>query len=113
MTRSKYGNKRTKIDGITFASKAEANRYLILKSREQAGEIQDLHCHPRFVIQESFWNEGNHVRAITYEADFEYYLPDGVQVVEDVKGVETKVFKIKAKMFKKHYGHIKFRTIPA
>ena len=28
----KYGNKKTEVDGITFDSKAEARRYLALKT---------------------------------------------------------------------------------
>jgi len=37
--KSKYGNKRTVIDGKVFASKKEAHHYLILKSLSEAGPI--------------------------------------------------------------------------
>ena len=38
----KYRSKRTVIDGITFDSKKEANRYCELKLLEKSGEIKNL-----------------------------------------------------------------------
>ena len=35
----KYGNKKTEVDGITFDSKAEARRYLALKTLQAGGYI--------------------------------------------------------------------------
>ena len=40
--RSKYGARKTIVDGITFDSKKEANRYRELKLLEDAGEIEKL-----------------------------------------------------------------------
>ena len=40
----KYRSKRTVIDGITFDSKKEANRYCELKLLEKSGEIKILNC---------------------------------------------------------------------
>lgn len=40
--RAKYGNKKAVIDGITFDSKKEAQRYTELKSLEKAGKITSL-----------------------------------------------------------------------
>src|SRR3989304_1590966 len=37
--RSKYRNVRARVDGITFDSKREAARWLVLKAMEKAGEI--------------------------------------------------------------------------
>jgi hypothetical protein len=37
-------------------------------------------------------------RKITYVADFQY-LRDGKTIVEDVKGVQTPVFRMKLKLF--------------
>lgn len=39
---SKYKAKKTKVDGITFDSKKEAERYRQLKMLENAGHISDL-----------------------------------------------------------------------
>jgi dsDNA-binding SOS-regulon protein len=42
MKYNKYLNKKTEIDGITFASKKEAKRYSELKLLEKAKKIEDL-----------------------------------------------------------------------
>ena len=39
---SKYGNKKTEVDGITFDSKKEAHRYEVLRFYEENGLISDL-----------------------------------------------------------------------
>ena len=67
---SKYRNRKTIHDGITFDSKGEANRYCELKILERAGEISDLTLQPKFTLQESFKKNGKTHRAITYIADF-------------------------------------------
>ena len=97
-SRSKYGNKKTKVDGITFDSKWESQRYLYLKSLERAGRVQNLKLQPRFIITV------NSQKICTYVADFEYDLEslDGTweHVIEDAKGVETTEFKLKKKLMK-------------
>lgn len=103
---SKYGSRPTSVDGIKFASLAEARRYRELKLLEQAGEITGLECHPRFVI----WQVGR--ETIRYEGDFAY-TDHGAAVVEDVKGVETAVFRLKAKMFRATYPKIELRIVEA
>lgn len=108
---SKYNNKKTIIDNIKFDSKAEANRYIELKMLEKARKISDLELQPKFILQEKYINnKGEKVRAITYKADF-CYLEGNKIVVEDVKGVETKEFKIKRKLFENKYRDIDFRII--
>ena len=106
----KYNGRRTKLDGYTFDSKAEAGWYLVNKSRQQQGEIAELEVHPRFTLQGSFQYQGKTERAIVYVADFAY-MENGVYVVEDVKGVQTPVFKIKRKMFLSKYPRIDFRIV--
>lgn len=105
MAYNKYGNKKTIVDGIKFASKAEARRYQELKLLEKAGEITHLRLQPSFVIQDAFMsNQGAKIFAIRYIADFEYFdKKTGAINVEDVKGVKTKEFVIKMKMFLKRY----------
>jgi hypothetical protein len=100
----KYHNKKTTVNGFTFDSKGEANRYLELGLLKRAGEISDLILQPKYILQESFKKNGKTHRAITYIADFEYY--DRLTkkwVVEDFKGFETEAFKIKLKLFEKRY----------
>lgn len=105
MAYNKYGNIKTIIDGIKFDSKAEAERYCELKLLEKAGVIKNLKIQPRFILQHSFKHKGKTIRAITYVADFQY-TENGKEIVEDVKGVKTAVFKIKEKMFLNIYDGI-------
>src|SRR5574344_1314908 len=46
----KYRSKRTVVDGITFDSKKEANRYCELKLLEKSGEIKNLELQKKFVL---------------------------------------------------------------
>ena len=103
---SKYHAIRTTIDGITFASRREAERYQELKLLQMAGEITDLKLQPRFRLMDAT----NTDRGVDYIADF-MYTENGVQVVEDVKGVQTRVFRIKAKMFKSKYPQYELRIV--
>jgi hypothetical protein len=96
--RSKYGAVRTTIDGITFASKAEARRYRELRLLEQAGEIVLLTVQPKFPLVV------DGVKVCDYVADFRYSTPNAEVVVEDVKGVRTPVYRLKAKLMKALYG---------
>lgn len=101
--RSKYGAKKTVVDGITFASKKEAARYSQLKLMERAGEIFALQLQPRYPLEVA----GKKVA--TYVADFTYAIPadQGARperVVEDVKGMKTPMYRLKAKMFAAQYG---------
>jgi len=61
------------------------------------------------VYMEAFTDEdGVRHRAITYTADFRY-LENGASIVEDFKGRETEVFKLKRKMFASRYPGHRFR----
>lgn len=96
---SKYYNRKTTIDGITFDSRKEAFRYQELKFLEKAGEIKNLTLQPKFLLQDGFRHNGKTYRKIEYIADFSYRrTEDDVLVIEDVKGVKTDVFKLKEKM---------------
>ena len=94
---TKYGAKRTTVNGHTFASKKEAARYQELRLLERAGHITGLELQPRYELQPSFKHGGKTIRAITYVADFRYY-EDGALVVEDAKGMQTQMFRMKRKM---------------
>jgi len=106
----KYNARKTTVDGITFDSKMEASRYGVLVLMQRAGLISGLRCHPVYELQPAFEHNTRTVAAITYEGDFEY-LENGVLVCEDVKGVRTPVFNVKAKMFLYHYPDIDFRVL--
>lgn len=89
---SKYKNTRVEVNGKKFTSKAEANRYLELMQLAGQGLITGLELQPRFPLIV------NGTKICTYVADFRYHQ-DGHVVVEDVKGMMTDVFKIKAKLY--------------
>lgn len=97
---SKYNAQPVEIDGIRFASKAEGRRYHDLKLLEKCGKITGLELQPRFVLLPPFKsNDGRAVRGITYVGDFKYTdAGTGATIIEDVKGVETPVFKLKEKL---------------
>lgn len=111
--RHKYGAKRTRVGPYVFDSKAEAERYKELHILVQGNIISRLELQPVFLLQESFMHNGKRIRSIKYIADFKYItaLPNGQIVVEDVKGMETPVFKMKRKMFLKRYSNIELRIV--
>ncbi|CAB4180346.1 Protein of unknown function DUF1064 [uncultured Caudovirales phage] len=99
MAYRKYSNERTLVGGIMFASKAEAARYSELLLLERAGAISGIECHPRFALVV------NGCKIATYVADFRYLdKRTGLAVVEDVKGVQTAVFKLKYKLVRALHG---------
>lgn len=101
---SKYGNKRTEVDGIVFASKKEAARYQELRLLEKAGKISTLVLQPRFDLKV------NGFKVCTYVGDFLYNDLGGkgsgawISVLEDVKGVKTPAYRLKKKLMKAVLG---------
>lgn len=100
---SKYHAKKTTVDGITFDSKREAYRYLALKGMEEEGAIEDLRRQVRYELVPAFDVDGKHYRPVYYVADF-VYRENGHEVVEDVKGMRTDVYRLKSKLFARRYG---------
>ena len=100
VTRRKYRNTPTVVDGIRFDSKREAKRWGELRALERDGLISQLKRQVRFRI------EVNGVLICVYVADFVYF--DGPReppweppnVVEDAKGVRTREYKLKAKLMR-------------
>lgn len=108
---AKYRSKKTIVDGHVFPSKLEANRYKQLKLLEQQGMIRDLVLQPKFLLQAGFRDgDGKWHRAIHYIADFRY-VENGQVVVEEVKGRETAVFRIKMKLFLFKYPGFVYRVL--
>ncbi len=118
--KSKYGSRKVTIDGITFDSIREGNRYKELKLLERAGVITGLQRQVKYVLipeQREFCNEiytkGKNKgcfkpgklleKECSYIADF-VYVQDGAIIVEDAKGVRTDVYRIKRKLMLKEHG---------
>jgi hypothetical protein len=102
---SKYGSRKTIVDGITFDSKAEAKYYEHLKWLKRAKMIKGFKLQPRFLLQEAFKKNGKSFRKIEYVADFEIHNLDGTVEIVDVKGHETKEFLLKKKLFEYRYDY--------
>lgn len=109
--KNKYKNKKVVIDGITFDSTKEANRYCELKLLLRAGEIRDLEMQPKFILQEGYEKDGKKIRPIIYVADFKYFDINKMQyIIEDVKGfMGIPVYRLKKKLF--HYKYPEYTII--
>ena len=116
---TKYNATKCLVDGIEFASKREANRYLKLRLLERAGEISDLRLQVDFELipnqyrtEKRYGKNGKPLkdkevlleRKVVYRADFVYTDKDGKTVVEDTKGFRTTEYVLKRKMFLYKYG---------
>lgn len=104
---NKYHAKPTVIDGIRFDSKAEARRYSELRLLELGKRIRDLKRQVLFLLH----GKGGSV-ICRYKADFTYWEGDKY-VVEDVKGMQTRDFRIKAKLFVDNFPEYDFRLVSA
>ena len=103
---SKYGNKKTKVDGITFDSKHEAMHWIELKYMERVGLIKNLSRQVRYTLIPAQKKNGKVIeRACTYVADF-VYEQNGQKVVEDAKSKATRTpaYKIKKKLMLYNFG---------
>lgn len=102
MAGNKYGAKKTTLqDGSRFDSKREAHRYCELRILEKAKRIKDLRRQVKYVLIPAQRDKTG--KLLEYEcaywADFVYYdFALGREVVEDVKGCRTDVYKIKKKL---------------
>ena len=112
---NKYGAVKSDGPGIPkYDSKAERDRASELAALQRAGIIVDLERQQRFPLKvwttASLRDKGESlVDCGTYIADFCYkeVLPSGEigpLVVEDVKGVRTKEYILKSKLFYALYG---------
>ena len=103
---TKYHAVRTEVDGVVFASKAEARRYSDLKILERSGYISGLTLQPKFPLIVA----GDKI--CTYIADFSYFEHETKRlVVEDVKGVKTPSYRIKNKLFHALYKGMRITEI--
>lgn len=96
--KNKYNNIRvvTK-DGIKHASKKEAKRWMDLCFLEKQGKIKNLRRQVRFPLLI------NYIKIGAYIADFVYEQREQ-EIIEDTKGFQTSIFKIKKKIFEAQYN---------
>ena len=93
---NKYKNKKCSALGKSFDSLGERDRYLYLFDSQRIGLVSHICCQISYRLSV----KGIHI--CKYIADFVYYKSDGIGgwevVVEDFKGFETPVFKLKEKL---------------
>jgi len=94
----KYRARAVWVDGLHFASKREAKRWCELKTMAGLGKIKNLRRQVSFPLHVS----GKKITS--YRADFVYEAENGALIVEDAKGIELELFRIKAKWIKAEYG---------
>lgn len=92
--KSKYGAKKTSIDGYTFDSQKEADQYEDYKRLLKAGEIRGFCIQPTFILAPN----------LKYKADFIVFYNDGTSEIIDVKGMKTKEYIIKKKVFEDKFN---------
>ena len=92
---SKYNNHPTTVDGIRFDSKKEARYYEQLKIRIAAGEVGYFHMQVPIRLP----------GGTKYVVDFLVFFTDPARPPEyvDVKGVQTKLFRVKKREIEHHY----------
>ena len=93
----KYHAQKTVVNGIPFPSKAEAQRYSELLLLEKAGEIRALGLQPKIPLTV------NNRIVCFYIADFIYTDKNGERILEETKGFETPVWKLKHALFRACY----------
>ena len=96
---SKYHNKKVIVDGMKFDSQKEYSRWCELQLLERSGKIKELHRQVKFELIPKQDGE----RSCSYIADF-VYRENGMLIVEDAKGKNTEVYKIKKKLMLQRYG---------
>jgi len=120
----------------TFPSQAEALRYLELKRLKDAGIVKEIELQPVFELQPAYWKccesvwsvpdwketpalcpfcgkKMPKIRARVYRADFRVTYADGHQEIEDVKGMETEMFRFKRDLFEYRYPELSIKVVPA
>ena len=101
---NKFSARKVTLDGIEFASQAEANRYSQLKLLERARQIKALAVHPKYPLKV------NSVLIGVYTADFVYF-EGGRQIVEDVKGLITSEASLRMRVFMALYPTHELRIV--
>ena len=103
---NKFKNKRVKNNLGNFASKLEYKHYLLLKAKEQKGDISHLKKQVRIKLGRSKECK------VYYIADFVFYDNlNNTWVVMDSKGVATDTFKVKLKWLLDSYSNFRFDLV--
>ena len=97
---NKYHARKTTVYGRTFDSKREAEWYMMLREKQRLGKIKHIECQPTYTLLEGFRdNQGKPQKPITYTPDFLVEYDDGRREVIEVKGMRTRDYLLRKKMF--------------
>ena len=97
---NKYGAQKTTMYGHTFDSRREAEYYLELLDLKRRGIVTDIKLQPSFELLEGFVdNAGYKQLPITYTPDFLVRYADGHTEVVEVKGMKTRDYILRKKLF--------------
>ena len=97
---NKYNARKTTVCGRTFDSKREAEWYMMLREKQRLGKIKHIECQPTYTLLEGFRdNQGKQQKPITYTPDFLVEYDDGRREVIEVKGVKTRDYLLRKKLF--------------
>lgn len=91
---SKYGARKTEYNGVTYASGLEAACAAQLDRLQAAGLVVEWKGQPRYEL----------AAGLRYTADFEVRYATGLPRVIDAKGVLTRDFVMRRKLFEDRYG---------
>lgn len=116
----KYRNKSINAYGTKWDSQSELVRYEQLLKMQERGEISDLKFHSKEIcflllekcVYKDFSKKEKKQQPITYTPDFVYRIGNQL-IAEDVKGMITDSFRIKAKIFRFRYPLVTLRIIKA
>lgn len=97
---NKYNACKTTVCGRTFDSKRESEWYMMLREKHRLGKIKHIECQPTYTLLEGFRdNQGKQQKPITYTPDFLVEYDDGRREVIEVKGVRTRDYQLRKKLF--------------
>lgn len=92
--KNKYKAKKVEYEGVKFDSQFELKCWIYLKKLASEGKIKDLNRQIKFELLPA----NSVYRALTYIADFTFYVGDKY-IVADAKGLVLPEFRIKQKIF--------------
>ena len=96
---NKFRARKAEAHGITFDSKAEANRYCDLVNLEKANAICDLERQPKYPITIN----GVHICNVILDSRY-FDRIEGRERIEDVKGKDNALSRPKRKMVEAQHG---------
>lgn len=97
---NKYNARKTTVCGHMFDSRREAEYYLELLELKRRGIVTDIRLQPSYELLEGFTDAmGKKQRPIKYTADFLVRYADGHSEVVEVKGMKTRDYVLRKKLF--------------